>query len=312
MPLPLKKILKSLPQRKIIVGKTLDALAASRDGHESILRQFEKIPQSIMLHNKSDKSIDLMAEKNSYVSTMKLENRKNAFRAGGSGCQVGALSRFPQNVGRMLLLLYTNRGDTVVDPFAGHNSRMELCWRQGRHYIGQDLCAEFMQVNRTIREMLLKEKDDDLFPGTCSDASIELYEGDSRHMQAGDEVGDFTITSPPYYCQEYYGPEPEQLGTGSKTYEIFLDGLYGVMRENFRCLKSGAFCVWCVNDFRYKGKFISYHEDTAVGLRKAGFYQWDIAITDLGSSMRQSFPNQVVETKILPKRHEYCLVFRKP
>ena len=47
-------------------------------------------------------------------------------------------------------------------------------------------------------------------------------------------------------------------------------------------MKPGAFCVWCVNDFRKDGKFYSYHENVAHILRTAGFTQHDIAIIDLG------------------------------
>lgn len=252
-----------------------------------------------------------MATQRSYTSTTKAGLHGTAFAGSGRGCAAGALSRFPQNIGRALLLLYTNKGDTVCDPFAGHNSRMEFCWRAGRNYIGQDLSKEFMEANRAIREILLNEKDADLFGAIChSQATIELREGDSRLLQMEDAQGDFTITSPPYWDIEYYGDEPEQLGQNS--YEGFLEGLYQVQVENFRVLKSGAFCVWCINDFRKKGVFYSYHEHCAEGLRRAGFVQWDIAITDFGSSIRQNFPNQVIEQKILPKRHEYCLVFRKP
>lgn len=309
------------PPQKKPIGKTLAALEASRNGYEQIKAEFGgELPQSILVHNKSKKALDIMAVERSYDSTTRFGDIKTesglsegtkAFANSSRGCASGALSRFPQNVGRSLLLFYTRKGDTVVDPFAGHNSRMELCWRAGRNYVGQDLCAEFMDANRKIKDMLLNEKSGDLFPQDVSQADITLYEGDSRHMQAESNVGDFTITSPPYWDIEFYGHEDEQLGTG-KSYHEFLDGLYQVMRENFRCLKPGAFCVWCINDFRKDGKFYSYHEDTARGLRAAGFYQWDIAITDLGGSMRAAFPNQVIESKILPKRHEYCLVFRKP
>lgn len=303
-------IIPAPPKRKI--GKSLDALRDSRENHENILRQFGTLPQSIMVHDKSDKAIDLMANERSYISGYHPSKKKaEGFRTSGSGVagKIGALSRFPQNVGRSLLLLYTNKGDTVIDPFAGHNSRMELCWRQNRNYIGQDLSHNFMEANRTIKAMLEKQAADDMFTKQFT-ASITLHEGDSRKMKAESESGDFTITSPPYFCIEHYGDEPEQLGNG--TYEEFLAGLYSVMDENFRCLRSGAYCVWCINDFRRGGKFYSYHEDTANGLRLAGFVQHDICITDLGSSMRACFPNQVIEQKILPKRHEYCLIFKKP
>jgi DNA modification methylase len=303
------------------MAKTEEDLRKSRENRERIIAELGLIPESIILHNKSDRAIDLMTENGrSYSATQgrftgegHLANSK-AFTFSGPNCRTndenGALSRFPQNVGRILLKLYTKTGDTVVDPFAGHNSRMELCWRSGRNYIGQDLSRKFMEANRQIREMLLGEVATDLFPQTHSQAFITLHEGDSRQMLAADCSGDFTITSPPYWNIEYYGNEPEQLGAGD--YDSFLKGLAQVAAENFRCLKPGAFCVWCVNDFRADGKFHSYHEHTCGLLREAGFYQWDIAITDLGSSFGAAFAQQVMDRKILPKRHEYCLIFRKP
>jgi DNA modification methylase len=296
-------------------GKTLEALAASRVNHELLLSKFGTLPQSIMVHDKADKAVDLLASDRSYTSTLNENEQSNdyrrKFRVSGSGVGAGSLSRFPQNVGRSLLLLYTKEGDTVIDPFAGHNSRMELCWRNNRNYIGQDLSHTFMEANRILAARFAEEATQDMYGKEHFKAWIKLFEGDSRTMKAETESGDFTITSPPYWDIEFYGEEPEQLGTG-RSYEDFLAGLYRVMVENFRCLKPGAFCVWCINDFRKDGKFYSYHEHTAEGLRQAGFIQHDIAITDLGSSMRACFPNQVIEQKILPKRHEYCLIFRKP
>jgi hypothetical protein len=126
-----------------------------------------------------------------------------------------------------------------------------------------------------------------------------------------DSVGDFTITSPPYWDLEYYGDEIGQLGKDNDYHE-FLRRLGDVAHANFRCLKSGAFCVWCINDFRKDGKFYSYHVDTHRLLKDAGFKQHDCAIIDLGGSFGQAFASQIVENKILPKRHEYALIFRKP
>ena len=80
-------------------------------------------------------------------------------------------------------------------------------------------------------------------------------------MPTPDQTGDFTITSPPYWDIEYYGDEPEQLG--ARGYDGFLTELSAVMRENFRCLKPAAYCIWCVNDFRTYSMFFPYHEHTA-------------------------------------------------
>lgn len=236
----------------------------------------------------------------------------DAFEISGKNCrgEGGALSRFPQNIGRLLLEVYTKAGDTVVDPFAGHNSRMELCWRARRNYIGHDVSREFMVVNRETVKELERIKADDFFGEEYYTAWIRLHECDSRKMPTEDAVGDFTITSPPYWNLEYYGPESEQLGRND--YKGFLAALTEVAADNFRCLKPGAFCVWCVNDFRVKGKFYPYHEDTAAVLRSVGFTQFDIAIMDLGYPIRAAFAAQLISTKILPKRHEYALIFQKP
>ena len=297
--------------------KTEEDLRESRENRDRIIKQFGCVPESILLHNKADKAMDLMVTEHGrdyYAKSHKGTGtpQDKAFTVSGMTCRGkgGGLSRFPQSVGRILLMLYTEPGDTVVDPFAGHNSRMELCWRAGRNYIGQDLSHDFMEANRKIRDILLQRKADDMFPETHSPAKITLYEGDSRRLKAPPGCGDFTITSPPYWNLEYYGDEPEQLG-GDNSYETFIEGLGQVAKSNFLRLRSGAFCVWCVNDFRVGGTFYSYHEDTLVLLRAAGFVQWDLAITDLGSSFGQAFAQQVIDRKILPKRHEFCIIMRK-
>jgi len=121
--------------------------------------------------------------------------------------------------------------------------------------------------------------------------------------------GDFTLTSPPYYDLEDYGDEPEQLGK-QRTYQEFLGGLFEVARENYRVLKDGAFAVWFVNDFRRNKTFHAYHVDTIQLMERAGFVLWDIMVVDIGYPIRAAFAAQVIESQILPKRHEYGLVFR--
>jgi DNA methylase len=296
------------------VAKTPEALIASRRQRQAVLDRFGLVPESILRRDAAAMATDVMATERSYRSTARAGGHTGklaqVFDVSGQSCREGALSRFPQNVGRTLLLLYSDEGDTVVDPFAGHNSRMELCWRNGRHYVGHDCSAAFMAANRTVARMLAEEAAADLFAAQREVPNITLHECDSRAMPTAAATGDFTITSPPYWNLEHYGDEPAQLGAGS--YDAFLNGLAAVAAENYRTLKPGAFCVWCVNDFRTGGKFYSYHEDAAACLRHAGFYQHDIAVVDLGAPIRAAFASQVVQQRILAKRHEYALVFRKP
>lgn len=332
------------------MAKTLEDVAKSREARDEVRKQLGCIPESILLHDKADQARDLLVEEQGrdYMSTgfgttdpkkLTEDQKRNMhlFVLSGAGARWGGLSRFPQNVGRILLKLYTRepwcaicnetsekckcasdrrsiQHETVVDPFAGHNSRMELCYRSKRNYIGCDISHVFMEANFKLRKMLLDETEDDLLSKTTekNTATIELHECDSRKMlPVKNSAGDFTITSPPYWDLEYYGDEVEQLGKDNE-YPEFLSRLGKVAESNFRCLKSGAFCVWCVNDFRKDSKFYAYHIHTAKLLRDAGFTAHDTAIIDLGGSFGQAFASQIIDNKILPKRHEYALIFRKP
>lgn len=219
------------------------------------------------------------------------------------------LSTFPMNIGRIAIGLYAPDNCKIYDPFAGHNSRMELCYTLGHSYTGVDICENFMKGNRKVKDYLYNKAKRELIQ---VDRKIELLEQSSTDVpQIKSESHDFTITSPPYWDIENYGPEPEQLGIG-KTYQEFLDGLQLCANENFRILKPGSFSCWFINDFRKNGKFYPYHIDTYNILQKAGFDIFNIYIVDLKGSPNKAFLRWVVKTRILPKTHEFIVVAQKP
>ena len=301
----------------VFVGKGIDALKNSRSQRNALIAMFggvENLPSSVMRvrRPRPDKNVDkLVAESRGYNKTSRGHSKvhdsklpkivREAWTSSGKGCEAGALSTFPQAIGRSMVLLYTNPGDAVFDPFAGHNSRMDLCAKAGRHYIGCDISTEFMAFNVKRADKLRQ-----LYPK----AKIDLYRCDSKDIPVKEERADFSITSPPYYDIEYYGDEPGQLGK-AKTYKDFLNGMQQVINETFRVLKPGAFSVWFVNDFRRKGVFHLYHVDIIRLAKRAGFTVHDLLIVDLGNSIRDCFTNQIITTRIIPKRHEYGLVFRR-
>ena len=286
-------------------GKTVDSLLNSRNMAEELTRMFKgEIPASIMKVKRDELGTDptLGSYMESGYKGAALKTSK-AFGISGRGAANGALSIFARNICRTCLLLYSKPGDLVVDPFIGHNSRMETCVREGRNYHGYDVSQRFMLDNIEIASRLREE-----YPS----ARIDLNLATSEKMEfTEDGIGDFTITSPPYWDIEDYGDEPEQLGKWSKTYGEFMRKMANVAKQNYRTLKHGAFAAWFINDFRRDGTFYSYHIDTKKILEEAGFKMWDIMIVDLGRAFREAFIAQIVEQKILPKRHEYGLIVRK-
>ncbi len=300
----------------ITVGKGISSIRNSRDNRNQLVALFggaENLPSSIMRAKKQiateedDPSVvgrgydDTAPYKDKAANTKLPKSVRNAYALSGRGCQAGALSRFPQNICRSMVLLYSEPGDTIFDPHIGHNSRMQCCVETGRNYIGCDISTEFMKFNFELAERLKKKH---------HNRHIELHHCDSRKVPFESEIADFSLTSPPYFDIEYYGDEPEQLGK-AKTYEEFLEGMRQVIAETYRVVKKGAHSLWFINDFRRKGKFHLYHIDIIRLGESVGFTTHDIMIVDFGRTMRDAFLNQIIETKILPKKHEFCVIFRK-
>jgi DNA modification methylase len=300
-------------------GKNLLSLQKSRKIRNNFINIFGNVPESILKHDRHDKALDLYANDRSYKNTSKkmikkahpefTEKELKLFCLSHQGAKDGALSRFPQNIGRLLVNFYCPQDGVVYDPFAGHNSRMELVWKTGRNYIGVDVSKEFMIANRQIREMLLQKNRNSL--GLIKKKEINLIEGSSNKVDLPDNYADFTLTSPPYWNIEYYGDEKEQLGN-TKTYEDFIDLIFFHIKENFRILKPGAWCCWFINDFKSNGKYYVYHSDIAHLMEKAGFILESIYIVDLGRSVQKGFVQILFQRGVFPKRHEYCIVGRKP
>ncbi len=304
------------------MAKDLESLQESRDQRGQIQLKYGFIPTSIITADKSDRANDVNAEERSYANVgfhdPEMSNKLNrafetngrscrgGFDVSGQCCRDGALSRFPQNVGRYLVKMYTEKGDTVLDPFSGHNSRMQCVWELERNYIGYDVGAKFMAANHKIRDELLAENTRSLLPNA---ATIELHQEDSQNIKVISPA-DMVLTSPPYWDLEYYVDEIEQLGKYS-TYNNFLHALETIIKNTVACLKPGGFCCFCINDFRKDGIFYPYHADIIRSYQRVGLALHDVIIVDLGPPISAAFASQLEEQKRTAKRHEYCIVGRK-
>ena len=70
-------------------------------------------------------------------------------------------------------------------------------------------------------------------------------------------------------------------------------------------------CIINVNDFRKDGIFYNYHGDTINLLKNAGFKQFDLIIMKYTNAFRKAFPQQIIDSKYMPKIHEYLIVMKK-
>ena len=304
-------------------GKNTESLAKSRKIRGDFISRFGYVPYSVLKRIANDKAIDYSAKDRAYTkvshevlskkdgltdkqSQRAFETAYRGVRSSNKG-QVMALSRFPQNVGKVLTRFYCPKGGVIYDPFAGHNSRMQLCYELGRNYHGFDVSIQFMKANIRIRQQLYRMWKGTLIPNDCW-IKLELKSSHWTGLPAG--YADFTITSPPYWDIEWYGDERDQLGR-AKTYDEFLCSISEHIKENYRVLKRGAYSCWCINDFRKGGKYYMYHSDIANLGISVGFKIAAIYIIDLGIPAQNAFIQTIERNKVFPKGHEYCVVFKK-
>lgn len=303
------------------MAKDKHSLAQSDNTRGIIITKYGFVPESIMVHDKSDKSIDLMVEgSRSYEAKAfkdetgemgeSLEKRFTMSNRGVRGEGAG-LSRFPQNIGRYLVKMYSEPGQTVLDPFAGHNSRMELVWKCERNYIGFDVSHEFMQANFKIKEMLLAKTNSGL-PGLEVGATITIHETDSHNISkfVGPSSVDMVISSPPFWDIEWYGDEYAQLGK-CETYSQFLDNLQEILKQCSDAMKPGCYMCLEVQDFRKEGRYYPLHSDTIRIFREIDIRLHDIIIVDFGTCIGSCFASQLEEQKRSAKRHSYVVIGKK-
>ena len=313
------------------MAKTIEDLEKSRQIRQKVIRRFGEVPTSIwnISYGWGKSTIELDSRKQQAVAKEKHKkmdyNIKKFTTQGGQekeynqqlSCfatssqnvrgKSGGLSTFPPDLCRKVVEFYTEENDTVLDPCMGHASRIETAFKLKRNYIGYDIC--FMDFNRKIADILLGKTGQSLLFKPSNE--IKLYEHSSEKMhEVQDGSVDLAFTSPPYFSIEFYNDHPDQLGYG-KTYEQFLEGLYKVIAECYRCLKPNKFIVFNVNDFRKDGDFYMYHADTARLIQKAGFKLWDIVIIPWQSCIGACFAGQIWERKVTAKKHEFLIIGRK-
>jgi site-specific DNA-methyltransferase (adenine-specific) len=62
---------------------------------------------------------------------------------------VGHVAPFPIKIPLRLIILYTFKGETVLDPFSGSGTTGEACINLGRHFIGMEKEAKYVQLTHS-------------------------------------------------------------------------------------------------------------------------------------------------------------------
>lgn len=225
-----------------------------------------------------------------------------------------------------LILFFTKKGMTVLDPFGGVGSTAKACALLGRTCTSIELSEKYhnLSIERLEKEV-----------GEGVSGNHHLINGDSCTILPNmvSNSFDFIVTSPPYWgilhkqdqkvkrervannLDTLYSNDGRDLGNVAD-YNRFLDLLCNnVFLQCARLLRSGKYMALIVSDFRDKQYFVSFHSDLIQRLNgeevaeggKLLLQGVKILIQNHKSLLPYGYPFAYVENI----HHQYVLIFQK-
>jgi DNA modification methylase len=203
---------------------------------------------------------------------------------------------FPQSLAEQQIRIFTKAGETVLDPFVGVGTTIDVAIALGRKAIGIELNPYFAGVARETMEQ-----------GGTVGHEAKVITGDARDLlkYVSPESVDFVLTSPPYSTllknvgtsfarkwREHSSidpiPNPSPYSSsgddlGNMSYPHYMDAIQQVLSATMAVMKPRTYAVWVIKDFRNLKMGIPYvnlHGDLINRALKVGLILWDIQIYD--------------------------------
>ena len=186
---------------------------------------------------------------------------------------------FSEEDARRLVRMFTQEGQSVLDPFIGTGSAAIACVMEKRACTGFDIYEQWVQL---AKERIRKVKDYSPHP-----IQIEAKDSLIAVKQMDVESQDFILTSPPYWgilqkkdhkvirersndgLATDYGDNESDLGR-IDSYDDFMDVLTEHFREWVRVLKHRAYTAVLVSDFRHESRYYPFHAHIGERLEEVG------------------------------------------
>lgn len=225
-----------------------------------------------------------------------------------------------------LILFFTKKGMTVLDPFGGVASTAKACELTGRKCISIELSEKYHHLS-------IQRLEKEIAKGVSK--KHQLINGDSCAILPTLDTNsvDFMVTSPPYWgilnkqdqkvkkervandLDTKYSESSLDLGNVTD-YKEFLNTLTEkIFMPCARILRVDRYMAIIVSDFRDKGEYISFHSDL---IQKLNHHKVEgggnlvlqgtkILVQNHKSLLPYGYPFSYVENI----HHQYVLLFRK-
>lgn len=203
---------------------------------------------------------------------------------------------------RNIILRYSEKGDLILDQFAGGGTTLVEAKLLERDIIGVDINDE--ALNRC------REKTD--FNYTEATGKVYIKKGDARNLDfIGDEKIDLICTHPPYADIIKYSEDLDGDLSHLKIKD-FLVEMEKVARESYRVLKKDKYCAILIGDTRKNGFMSHLGFDTLRVFEDAGFKLKETVIKEQHNCKATGFwKTNSVKYNFLLIAHEYLFIMKK-
>lgn len=246
-----------------------------------------------------------------YREKERIKNQYGKCLPGGIGDKYGrkvqATSIFDPVLCEIAYRWFSNKGDKIIDPFAGGSVRGIVCSALGREYTGVDLSKNQIDANKAQLNELSEKY------ANFKNPKVNWINGDSMNIcELAKGEYNMLFTCPPYADLEVYSDDPRDI-SNFNDYSEFRDKYTHIIQNACSMLVEDSFAVCVVGEVRdKKGNYYNFVGDTVNAFTQAGLkYYNDIVLVNVVGTLPVRAPKQFNSGRKIGKQHQNVLVFYK-
>ncbi len=211
---------------------------------------------------------------------------------------------FSPYVPRNLIEMYSEKGDSILDPMVGGGTTLIEAKLLSRNALGLD-------INPRAVELTAKALNFNHHPPTKQEVRV----ADARDLSfLKDNSFDLIITHPPYLNIIKYSDPPINGDLSAiSSLPKFCDEIEQIAKELFRVLKPDKYCAILIGDTRKRRHYVPLSCHVLHRFLRSGFaLKEDIIKVQHNCSSTSRWVTQSRKNKFYLIMHEHLYIFRKP
>jgi len=211
---------------------------------------------------------------------------------------------FAPQIARNIIEMYTEKGDSILDPMVGAGTTLIEAKLLARNALGLDINPQTVEL--TKKSLQFKHH---------PPSKQKVQVGDARNLSfLKDNSFDLILTHPPYMNIIKYS-EGKIEGDLSNISSLlkFCDEIEKIAKELFRVLKPDKYCAILIGDTRKGKHFVPLAFNVMQRFLKVGFVlKEDIIKVQHNCKFTERWRPKAKQDKFYLIMHEHLFVFRKP